>query len=272
MGKATKNELYVHVQRFVREVYSEQLRKAGFVSYRNEDIHWFRLVNQEVIQMIYFVTDYVGFPVMLEIGYGCHPLFIPPLLQKSPYMNPMPGNEQMYQLIPEINPGSMPHGVQRAQVHSVHNKIYRVPDVLVHCPYNDQTSMKILTNVLSVLDPIDTPAACYEMHKHWRNSQIENGLWLTMTPYFVDEVLYWDDKSLYPFCIEYLNGRIAWLNDAQQAGKLICKADQEELLRLHALQDVFHNEKRQSHVQVLCNRASENLIKLRKYFSLDTAL
>lgn len=268
MGKATNAELFTHVQRFVREVYADQLRQAGFSSYKGEDIHWFRLVNNEVIHAIYFVTDYAGFPVMLKIGYGCHPLFIPPILQRNPYVCPMPGNEQMCDIIPEIIPGSMPHGVQRSLLNGLTNKIYRVPDVMVNCPADRDTSRSILEKVLSVLDPIKAPATCYEAHKRWRGSQIENSTWLTMTPYFVDEVVYWEDQSLYPYCMSYVNGKLDWLEHTMRDGKLTRKADREELSQLFILKEVFDNNEHQKYMQALSNKASKHLSMLQKYTSI----
>lgn len=272
MGKVTNAELFAHVQRFVREVYADQLRQAGFSSYKGEDIHWFRLVNNEVIHAVYFVTNYAGFPAMLEIGYGCHPLYIPPILQRSPYIRPMPGNEQMYHEIPELIPGSMPHGIQRSLLNGLTNKIYRVPDVMVYCPADGDTCQNILEKVLSVLDSIRTPAACYEAHKRWRGTQLENGTWLTMTPYFVDEVIYWEDQSLYPYCISYVNGKIDWLEHTMRDGKLARKADQEELSQLYAIREVFRNNERQKYRQELSDKATKHLSMLQKYTPIRSHL
>ena len=259
MMKVTKGMVFTHVQQYIREVYAERLRKAGFYSYKGEDIHWFRLVNNEVIHAVYFVADYPSFPVMLEIGYGCHPLFIPPILQHGPVMHPKPGYEQMHNIIRELIPGSMPHGVQRSLIHGLTNRIYRVPDVMVSCPADEHTSQCILQNVLSELEPINTPFDCYKAHKHWRNTQIESGSWMTMTTYFVDEVLYWEDEALYPYCMDYVSGKLEWLEGVQRMGKLTKKADRDELVQLQALKAVFLNEGRKKYVQELQDRKSKTL-------------
>ena len=102
MSKISRTVVFEHVQRFVREVYADRLRQAGFSSYRNEDIHWYKLVNNDVIHAVYFVTDYMSFPVNLEIRYGCHPLFIPPVFQRSSFVDTSYGYEQMYDIIPEL--------------------------------------------------------------------------------------------------------------------------------------------------------------------------
>lgn len=270
MGNITNSEGFLHVQRFVREVYADRLRQAGFSSYRGEDIHWFRLVNNEVIHAVYFRSSCARFPLMLEMGYGCHPLFIPPLLQRSPFMQPILSYEQIDYRIPELIPGSMPIGVQHSFIHGLRNKIYRIPDVQVHCPAEEETRHLILEKVLSVLDPIDTPAACYALHKARRASEIENDAWLTMTPYFVDEVLYWEDTALYPYCSLYIEGKRKVLEAVKQEGKLKRKVDQEELEQLIVLQDVFQSENRAQYMQQLSEKARQNLARLKKHVNIQT--
>lgn len=250
MTKVMSAILFDHVQRFVREVYADRLKQAGFTSYQNEDIHWYRLVDDQVVQAVYFIVNSIALPAMLEIRYGSHPLFIPPIFQHSPYMRGEPGNEQMYTAISEIVPGSMPRGIQRSQIHGLINGIYRTPDVLVHCPADMHTTHVILEKVLSVLNTMHTPEDCYQTHKNWRRGQIESGSWLDVTPYFVEEVLYWEDSSLYAFCLEYIDGKISWLEGA----KNIRKADKEELAQLRALKDVLLYGTRDQYMQVLRNR------------------
>lgn len=269
MGSVTNSEGYAHVQRFVWEVYADRLRQAGFSSYRGEDIHWFRLVNNEVIHAVHFRADRAGYPLMMEIGYGCHPLFIPPVLQRTPFLQPINGYEQVDYRIPELIPGSMPNGVQHSFIHGLRNRIYREPDVMVHCPADDQTTQLILEKVLSVMEPINTPAACYALHKDRRAGEIENDAWLTMTPYFVDEVLYWEDSALYPYCSVYIEGKREWLEAVKQEGKLKRKVDQEELAQLVILQDVFRNKDRAQYMQVLSERAQRNFAKLKKHTNIE---
>ena len=264
MAKVTGSVLLEHVQRFVREVYADRLHQAGFSSYKNEDIHWYRLIDGQVVQSVYFIANYMALPAMLEIRYGSHPLFIPPIFQRSPYMRGEPGYELMYTAIPEITPSSMPRGIQRSQIHGLTNIIYRIPDAVVHCPADMHTTHAILEKVLSVLDAIHTPEDCYKAHKNWRQGQIENGSWLTMSPYFVEEALCWEDSPLYPFCMEYIEGKISWLEGA----KNLRKTDKEELTHLLTLRDVFINGTREQYLQTLCDRAGKNRRMLDKVITL----
>ena len=74
MSKAT--ELFEHMQRYAREVFAERLRQEGFSSYKGQDVHWYRIVNNEVIQAIYFVAFNSAPCTFAEIKYGCHPFFV----------------------------------------------------------------------------------------------------------------------------------------------------------------------------------------------------
>ena len=259
MKKESNAILCTHVQQFIREVYADQLKRAGFFSYKGEDICWFRLVNNEVIHAVYFVASHGNLPAMLEIGYGCHPLFVPPVFSRSPLIRPKPSYEQMYNIIPEIIPGSMPNGVQRSLVHGLSNQIYSVPDIMVNCPVDADVCRTILQHVLDVLASINTPTACFEAHKRWRDAEIENGSWLTMTPFFVEEVLYWEEKSLYSYCEDYINGKLVWLDYVQQGGKFTRKAECEEYTRLLNLKEIFLNDARAALIQELNMRKEANL-------------
>ena len=195
-----------------------------------------------MIHAVYFVTDYMSFPFNLEIRYGCHPLFIPPVFQRSPFVDTSYGYEQMYERIPELVPGSMPYGVQRSVVRGPVNRIYRAPDILVSCPADEHIGQSVLEKVLAILDAADSPMACYMAHKSWRLSQIENDSWLTMTSYFADEVLYWKDQALYPYCMRYVNGKLELLEKAKEERKHYRKTDQEEHQRLLDLRSAFSDE------------------------------
>lgn len=250
MANVTKSELFEHEQRYLQEIFAERLRQEGFLSYKRENIHWYRLVNNQVVQAIYFVTRHVALPASMTIGCGCHPLFIPPVFQKSPYMYAAPGYEQVYLRYPIVE--------------SI-NTVYRVPDVLVKCPADEYKVCNILDGVLSVLDSVQTPFACYETHKEWRKGQIENGTWYTMSPFFADEVIYWEDKSLYPFCKEFIEGYISILDDVKQSGGFLLKSDYEELARFITLKEVFDENRRHEYLQTLCEREKETLRMLEKY-------
>ena len=142
--------LLEHVQRYIRSTVAEKLREQGFISKGNDDIHWYRVINGNVIHAIYFYTEYNYLPVVLEIGYGGHPLFITPQFPAGPYLRNKPGNEVLY-----------PRYVLMAQ----HNNMCYSEDILVTCPKDESVIDGILSKVLDTLDAVVTPRDCYDLHK-----------------------------------------------------------------------------------------------------------
>lgn len=246
--KASQNALFEHAQRYIREVMAPRLKEEGFVSYKGEDIHWYRLVSNEVVQAVCFTTRHTVLPMLLSISFGYHPLFITPVFQKSPYMQCMPGNERLF----------CGYMIQKSA-----NQYSYAPDILVTCPSDPEKGVDILEEVFAILNQAKTPLTCYKMHKVWRKEQIENDLYLDMTTQFVDEVLFWEDKELYPYCKKYILCMTEILKKAQETGKYYFKTHKEELGRLLAMNDVFSN--REQYLQVLKEREQKTLQLLEKY-------
>lgn len=262
------SELFEHAQRFVREVFAERLRQEGFVSRKDEDIHWYRLVDGEVLQAVYFITHHAKLQSFFEIRYGCHPLHIPAVFQKSPYMYALPGYEQMNDAIPETIPGSTPYGFEPLHLYGMYNRPYRVPDVLIPCPQDKNNGLDILEKLFPVMNNLSSPYACYEQHKNRRKREIDNENTFSMSTYFVDEVLFWEDKALYPFCMKYVADWSSALGKLQKDGKLTRRSDQEHLERLLVLWDVFAHDGREGYMQTLRHREQTNRRLLKKYTGL----
>lgn len=265
---AKNSILFEHVQRFVQEVFADQLRKAGFVSYKGEDINWYRLVNGDVLQTVYFYTRHKPLPAAVEIGYGCHPLFVPPLFQKGPYLHAEPGYERSFHGIPEIVPGGHTDGMMGTVLIGSSNYPYRIPDILVDCPKDNpkEFGQSILNQIFKVQEHIQTPRECYEAHKKWNQKY---GSSLTMSPYFADEAVFWADTTIYPHLMdEYLVPFIALLESAEQSGRYYRREDAEHLKMLRILKDVIVNGKRDEHLLRLQEQEERTIRMLEKYTSI----
>ena len=262
MAKSSK--LFEHTQIFVREVMADRLRQEGFISYKDEDIHWYRLANNEVIHAVYFVTRHTALHTNLEIRYGCHPVFIPPVFQKSPYFYQLPGYEQMNDRVPESIPGSTFHGFHSLQIYGMFNRPYRVPDSLIMCPEDKHNGLDVLELVFPTMDTLITPLACYQMHKMRREREMESVL--LMSSYFVDEVLYWEDRPLYAFCQKYVESCPRWY----QKMKNISKTNQKEIERCLMLQKIFIENRPEEYLKTFSQKEDETLHLLNKYTSIRT--
>ncbi len=60
-----------------KSIYAEKLKNAGFVSYKGECTSWYKIANNEVVNSVYLYSALGFYPLLMEIGYGIHPLFIP---------------------------------------------------------------------------------------------------------------------------------------------------------------------------------------------------
>lgn len=258
------SELFEHVQRYTREIFAERLREEGFSSYKGQDIHWYRLVNGEVVHAVYFVTQHTALGSLMDIMYGCHPLFVPPVFQKSPYLSGWPGYEQMNGCIPEIIPGSTRSGFLGTAILGESNRPYRFPDVLIMCPDNMNNGLDILDRILPVMDDLVTPITCYEMHKRVRKGEIEYESTTTMSSYFVDEVLYFEDQELYPYCRKYAEHQAWSLENLPKNGIHLGKKSRQPYERGAVLNRVFEERSFQEYLQTFPRRAQETLRLLEK--------
>lgn len=86
IGRKMAEEEKEHMQRCARGIYAEKLKKAGFISYNSDDLSWYRVINNEILNTVYLFSSLNMFsitPLRMEVGYGMHPLFIPaPIPQK----------------------------------------------------------------------------------------------------------------------------------------------------------------------------------------------
>ena len=255
---------FEYAQRYIQEVMADRLQQAGFVSRKGEGINWYRIVNEEVIQTVYFRTTKKYVPVWLEIGYGAHPFFIPPLVHKGPHLGGNLGYEQYYKVIPKLPPVTEGHDIQASVLWKESNCIFRRPDVMVLCPADEYKGRDILEQVLRMLEPLQSSRSCYEAHKCWREKQIENGQFLTMSPYFVEEVIYWDDRPLLPYCLTYISAMINLFENAEKTGKFFYKSHAEHLRQLRDLRKYVEPYRREEYLQILKEREESVLALLKK--------
>ena len=63
-----------YTSQFIEENYAETLQNAGFVSYKNEGFHWYKVEN-ELLYKIHLPIFSPTLPIILFVGYGVIPLF-----------------------------------------------------------------------------------------------------------------------------------------------------------------------------------------------------
>ena len=163
-------------------------------------------------------------------------------------------------------PGYEQYGWDK-QLSKNHNRIYREPDVMVHCPADEYLGRDLLEEVLQVLDSVRTPEDCYRMHKQWHEKEIQNRALLNLSPHFVEEVLYWDNRELYPACTDYVLMMERILQNPRN-GKPLSKSNQKLLDHILALKVVLTEQKRETYLQVLAQRSQETQRWLQKHTTI----
>ena len=67
-----------HLQKWSRTYFADHLRELGFVSWRGEDLSWYKLVGGEVLLTVYLFDSFGYLPMMPCLSYGTHAAFVKP--------------------------------------------------------------------------------------------------------------------------------------------------------------------------------------------------
>ena len=236
------------MQTYIRTVFADLLRLEGFISRDGEDLHWYRVVNSEIIQTIYFVAKSDSLALITWVGYGCHPLFTEPLFPSNIRI-PNGGN-----LCPEIY-------WEYPNIKSPNTVFAENCPVL--CPRDTYQGRDMLEDfVLSPFNRISSIENCYLFHRDfWFGKGLER-LWgnqMLMPPFF-DEAIYVDDKQVYERCLIQIE---RW---EQEWGQLTKRPAifQKYYNQMEKQKPVFQGEGRNEYVDFLINRANKNLRKIEQ--------
>lgn len=101
-----------HMQKWARTFFADHLRDLGFVSWRGEDLSWYKLVGGEVLLTVYLFDNFGHLPMMPSLTYGMHAPFVKPEMPQkvtmresgwvSETMNFMYFDNPMRQMAPDI--------------------------------------------------------------------------------------------------------------------------------------------------------------------------
>lgn len=67
-----------HLQKWARTYFASHLRELGFVSWRGEDLSWYKLVGGEVLLTVYLFDQFGYLPMIPCLAYGIHAPFVKP--------------------------------------------------------------------------------------------------------------------------------------------------------------------------------------------------
>ena len=252
-----KQQVDLHVQRYVRAVMAERLRNEGFVSRDGRDIFWYRVIDNQVVQSVLFHTRWCEMPVIMDIGYGCHPLFLLPVFPNNAYVFAMTEGEEVF------HPGKplMKMGVPSRFIFD--------ENTWISCPDDLLRGADILDDILAVLNSVKTAQDCYKKHEElyvFRHFDEESQM---MRPYysasadFMDEVVYWNDTRLYPCCEAVINRQLTSLAKNQSVRKL-AKFELRRQERLLMLKNAIIEGNREKHLQFLEKQETKTIQLLER--------
>ena len=276
-GRSTKMT-NAHTKNYVRAVFEDRLREEGFVNLDERYLTWYRIVDECVINSIFFTSRWNVLPVNLTIHYGIHPLFAAPHVQRTVCMadEPLDNERFMRQSIVEDHP-----------VYGMHYAPYS-PDAQIYAPEIAGRGVYTFNGLLlPKMNSVHTVEDCYRLHKQYymdqdleytdemkayirtvlRRSDEEQRFCL-ISPTFVEEAIYTNDTSLFPVMKKILDERIAKETAAHQ-GAVQEREQRERLNRYIRLRNILSGGNREEYLSVLDSRRKENLAKLRSRLAIQ---
>lgn len=254
--RVTDSILNQHAQSFIGYAMADELKKEGFASARNKGIHWFRVVNGEILQSVLFYTTHAHLPMFLEIGFASCPLFITPEIPKS-VRRPavLRGMESFNRGYPILKK---------------HGNANFSPEVAVVCPSDEFRGLDILRGVIAQLNEIRTMRDCYEKHiedilklASIAGIPIKEVMYNRMSVDLMDEIVYFDDQRWYDICKRKILHDLPWYTELNEEQKL-WNAHKFILNAYSHLNVAIVEGKRELHLEYLQACKENNIKMLRK--------
>jgi len=189
--------------------FSPKLEKAGFVSFRNEGLSWYRVIDQELLQCVYLFTTSSLLPASLVIGYACHPFYLKPPIPQKLLIRDHVHDELLtavYLPTPQRQTGAL------------------------LCPDTDEHGAEVLDQIiLPKLNQINTFEDAYAMHKQYWLDMISNyqrEYQVTTLPpgqktsiSFAIETVVTQDEEMLPICIAQMEQYVQRLDEGLYSSK-----------------------------------------------------
>ena len=228
MAKVKNDILNDHAKRYISKVMKKQLVDNNFAPKNDRELHWYRLVDNNVLQGVVFYTQWAAIPILMSVGYSCHPLFLAPEYPTNLHIPSMMRSHEV------LNPG-------RPIIQQTNRTKY-APDIAVTCPDNVDQGADILTDILSMLNSVHNMDECYQLHKKQHQVVAElvgvpvSTVWANVSSDFMSEIVFMNDEELLPYCQERITSELLRYEKAQTVRKLwnVEKADLEALQYLKA--------------------------------------
>ena len=255
-----KTVINIHAKNYIAAVFEKRLREEGFTCPDDKLLCWYRVQGDQILNSIIFFSPWSNLPLMMDIGYGIHPLFLEPVYTNSVHFTKRPIDDDRFVRQPII---------ENVPVDDMQYSIYS-PEIWVDTPGHPGKGIYTLDEIiLPKMQQVHSAEDAYEFHKKRRmDAQVppfldhERPLGV-LSKSFIDMALYADDKEVYPYCEKESNKFASWYREKvlRNPGKkeLAKQADEWE-----ALLTAFTEEGREVYLKQLELRKQENIRHLRK--------
>lgn len=248
MGSVNNKQIRNHHARlYIQAVFETRLREEGFACPDDKLLCWYRLNPDGILNSICFFSRWPNLPLMLEIGYGIHPLFVKPFFSNDIYISNVPNDERFYSVMIEDD-GAKKHFAPYA------------PDVLVYSPQTTGHGIDVLDRViLPQMNSINTVDACYRFHRKMFRSPT-----FGMSSTMIDEAIIINDIVTMENCQRNVAKMIAYYY--VECSKYPNKKEYRDKLLYAKLQKAALTDNyREDYLLSLEQRSRKNLHQLRKW-------
>ena len=249
------------------------LTKAGFVSYRSDQLNWFRMSN-DVLQHIHICLPTAAAPACVYFIYGAHSLF--------QWAEPNPGLYTCSASYSGLGPPLMEplHFGHHFSPLNGRSPIYYAEDL------PQRGGERLEDTIVPLLDCLRTSEAAYQYHIKCEREAAERlgevGSNLKRLQFFeprlMDEILFFRDKSAYDFLKHYLNYRAEWYKDDPDSDVRCMKACKTQVQKtrlllgdglhirehLQLLENAMTRDEWEPFDEVILQRTELNINELRK--------
>lgn len=249
-----------HTKAYVQELIGGYLRQEGFVNRNQNGVHWYRIVNNEVFQAIFLRPLYWDLPIILELYYCCHPLYIQPEFPQNlkSYTTHRSIEAVRYVNI-LVKPGDC--------------KPYS-PEILVLCPNDPFKGKDMVQECVELLNSVCTAQACYDLHKTDYHNVAREQNWpmdymfqRRLSVDFIEEAVFYDDHEIYPHCLPWINKEFERYERFQKVRKMNEHEKSIECV-LKRLYQMFLNGTREEYLDYLKSRQEENISLIHRKLKL----
>ena len=169
------------LQFYAQAVFADKLKAQGFVSYNDDNLNWYRIVNGEVLQTIYIHSKLPSYSLIACLTYGVHPLFVKPLIPHKIIDLGWPGDREVENLVR----------------HTGKNKVFN-REHFVQCPATEESGAEYLDKVIF---PVFAQTSTIEdAYNFFKQRYLASDWERIVTNDFIDMAIWLNDEEMYPYC------------------------------------------------------------------------